>query len=95
VKLGHVPEEGRPLATRGAYGDHYRGDVVSYLICARCQLTTYSEALEASTDRCPKCGEPRAPRGGDSPASVTPIAAHPRFLAAQPPETLDDGRRTS
>lgn len=27
-----------------------------YVICSRCELTTYSAALWSSTDECPHCG---------------------------------------
>lgn len=45
-----------------------------YVVCARCELRTYSAALWASTDVCPRCGS-ELPR----PATVIELAAHPRF----------------
>lgn len=67
-----------------------------YLICPRCRLTTYSAALWSSVDECPRCGAPLPPRPG---ATITSIAAHPRFAsgAADEPddEASTDEQRTS
>jgi hypothetical protein len=61
-----------------------------YLICPRCRLTTYSAALWSSVDECPRCGEQLPPRPG---ATVTSIAAHPRF-ACQAQDAHEDGAPT-
>lgn len=51
-----------------------------YVVCARCDLRTYSAALWMGTDECPSCGAPlpRADR------KVVPIAVHPRFAHSAP-----------
>ena len=46
-----------------------------YVICAPCELRTYSAALWAATEVCPRCGTdlPRARR------PAVPLSQHPRF----------------
>jgi hypothetical protein len=46
----------------------------AYLICARCEVTTYSHALWVATTTCPRCGAPVR-----SPSNVVPLSSHPRF----------------
>lgn len=65
-----------PLSTR----------VMPYVICMRCGLSTYSAALWASTDVCPRCGT-ELPTGREN---VVSLRDHPRFrrrrqAAAQSP----------
>lgn len=68
-----------------------------YVVCARCQLRTYSAALWATTEVCPRC-DSELPR----PATVIELAGHPRFArdrdtAAQPGRddvSADGGRPT-
>ena len=48
-----------------------------YLICARCQLTTYSAAVWSSTDSCPKCGADLT--GRSRAAAVVPLAGQRRL----------------
>jgi hypothetical protein len=49
---------------------------LTYLICPRCDVRTYSVELYLSVDRCPNCGSVLPRRFGDN---VVPIASHPRF----------------
>jgi hypothetical protein len=58
-----------------------------YLICPSCRLTTYSAALWSSVDECPRCGVALPPRPG---ATVTSIAAHPRFGGHGPASASDE-----
>lgn len=61
-----------------------------YVVCARCQLRTYSAALWVSTDVCPSCGS-ELPRRG---AMVIELAAHPRFGRPEPPTSKPESQAT-
>jgi len=52
---------------------------VPYVICARCNITTYSAALHATLDTCPSCGERPPARPGGVPGEARSIASQPRF----------------
>lgn len=63
-----------------------------YVVCARCELRTYSAALWASTEVCPRC-DSELPRRR---ATVIELSEHPRFVrygdtAGEPPEQDPNG----
>jgi hypothetical protein len=51
-----------------------------YVVCARCNLRTYSAALWSITEVCPACGT-ELPRQR---AQLVPTSAHPRFARERP-----------
>ena len=59
-----------------------------YVVCERCELRTYSAALWASTEVCPRCGAELRSAG----ATVVSLLEHPRFVRAGKPlaERLPD-----
>ena len=50
-----------------------------YVICAQCALRTYSAALWAATDVCPRCGSDLPRPAG----KVLSLSEHPGFRSAR------------